>query len=409
MNQSASRKGGAVLALIIGSVPSLLFLVVGFVGGVYIDQRFPEYVPFIGHTSTGRVDLSSVQQAARLIQADYVDGNVDPKKLSQGSVQGMISSLGDPYTIYFDPTQYKKLQQSYNGKYTGIGIYVSFNTGGYPAITGTVPGSPAAAAGLKAGDQILKVGEKDVKGLTADQATALIQGPEGTKVTLTIQRAGETMTFTITRAQIQVPTVRSAMVGDHVLYVRIYQFGSATNTEFATALKNGLPGSTGMILDLRSDPGGFISAADYVITQFVSSGETFETHGRNGIDRHQVGSPHAAPNVPLVVLVDANSASASEIVAGSLQVHQRAKLVGTVTYGKGSVQEDFVLSDGSDLHLTVERWYLPNGQTIDHKGLTPDVTVKLASPTDAFDVTQPSLGYAKDTQLNAALTMLAGG
>ena len=409
MNQSASRKGGAVLALIIGSVPSLLFLVVGFVGGVYIDQRFPEYLPFLVHTSTGRVDLSNAQQAARLIQADYVDGNVDPKKLQQGSVQGMVSSLGDPYTIYFDPTQYKKLQQTYNGKYTGIGIYVSFNTDGYPTVTGTVPGSPAAAAGLRAGDVIVKVGDKDVKGVTADQATSLIQGPEGTKVTLTIQRGGDTLTFTITRAQIQVPTVRSAMVGDHILYVRIYSFFSTTSTEFATALKNGLPGASGMILDLRSDPGGYVSAADYVITQFVSSGETFETHGRDGVDRHEVGSPHAAPDVPLVVLVDANSASASEIVAGSLQVHQRAKLVGTTTFGKGSVQQDFELSDGSDLHLTIERWYLPNGQTIDHKGLTPDVTVKLDNPTDAFDVTQPSLGYAKDTQLNAALSVLAGG
>lgn len=409
MNQRASLRGGAVLALIIGSLPSLLFLVVGFVAGVYVDQRFPEYVPFIGHTTSGRVDLSSVQEAARLIQADYVDTNVDPKKLSQSSVQGMVSSLGDPYTIYFDPAQYKKLQQSYQGKYTGIGIYVSFNTGGYPAITGTVPGSPAAAAGLKAGDQIIKVGDKDLKGVTADQATSLIQGPEGSKVTLTIQRSGETMTFTITRAQIQVPTVRSATVGDRVLYVRIYQFGSQTSSEFATALKNGLSGSNGMILDLRGDPGGFISAADDVITQFVSSGETFETRGRNGTDRHEVGSQHAAPNVPLVVLVDANSASAAEIVAGSLQVHHRAKLVGTTTFGKGSVQEDFVLTDGSDIHLTVERWYLPNGQTIDHKGLTPDVQVKLASPSDEYDVSQPSLGYANDTQLNAALAVLAGG
>jgi carboxyl-terminal processing protease len=409
MNHSASLRGGAVLALIIGSLPSVLFLVIGLVAGVYIDQRIPEYVPFIGHTTSGRVDLSSAQQAARLIQADYVDGNVDPSKLSEGSVQGMVSSLGDPYTVYFDPAQYKRLQQTYQSKYTGIGVYVSFPTGGYPVITATVPGSPAAAAGLKAGDQIVKVGDKDVKGLTADQATSLIQGPEGTKVTLTIQRSGETMTFTITRAQIQVPTVRTAAVGDHVLYVRIYQFSATTSSEFATALKNGLSASKGMVLDLRGNPGGFVTAADDVITQFVASGETFETHGRNGVDKHQVGSQHAAPTVPLVVLVDANSASASEIVAGSLEVHNRAKLVGTTTFGKGSVQEDFVLNDGSDIHLTVERWYLPNGVTIDHKGLTPDITVKLANPADEYDVTQPSLGYAKDTQLNAALGVLAGG
>ena len=399
MNRSVALRGGVVA----------LILVVGFVAGVYVDQAYPEFVPYFGHRSVSKVDLSEVQQAARLIQADYVDSKVNTTKLSQGSVQGLVSSLGDPFSLYFDPTQFKRLQDSYQGRYTGIGVYLSFGTASYPVITGTVSGSPAAEAGIQAGDQVIKVGDKDIKGITADQATALIQGPEGSKVTLTILRGAQTMTFTVTRAQIQVPTVRSAMVGNRVLYVRIYQFGSQTSAEFSKALKDGLPGSSGMVLDLRGDPGGFISAADDVITQFVTSGETFETRGRSGTDRHQVGSQHAAPAMPLVVLVDANSASAAEIVAGSLQVHSRAKLVGTTTYGKGSVQQDFVLTDGSDIHLTVERWYLPNGVTIDHKGLNPDVTVTLAHPTDSYDVTQPSLGYSKDTQLNAALTLLAGG
>ena len=398
MNFRVALRGGAIV----------LVLVIGFLAGVWTDQAYPEWVPYVGHRTTARIDLTGVQEASRLIQADYVNSNVDTAKLSHGSVQGLVSSLGDPYSIYFDPDQYKRLQESYQGRYTGIGIYLSFSTA-YPLITGTVAGSPAALAGLKAGDQIQKVGDRDIKGITPDQATALIQGPEGTNVTLTILRGSDTLTFTVTRAQIQVPTVRSATVGNRVLYVRIYQFGTQTSTEFARALTDGLPGSDGMILDLRGDPGGFISAADDVITQFVTSGETFETRGRGGTDRHKVGSKHAAPNVPLVVLVDANSASASEIVAGSLQVHGRAKLVGTTTFGKGSVQQDFVLSDGSDLHLTVERWYLPNGVTIDHKGLTPDVQVTLASPANQYDVAQPSLGYAKDTQLNAALGVLSGG
>src|SRR6266702_5589584 len=339
MNRSAALlRGGAVA----------LMLVVCFVAGLYVDQAFPEYVPYFGHRSTSRVDLRAVEEASRLIQADYVDTSIDTKKLSQGSVQGLVNSLGDPYSTYFDADQYKKLEASYQGRYTGIGIYLSFSTG-YPLITGTVAGSPAALAGLKAGDQIQKVGDRDIKGITPDQATALIQGPEGTNVTLTILRGTDTLTFTVTRAQIQVPTVRSATVGNRVLYVRIYQFGTQTSTEFARALTDGLPESDGMILDLRGDPGGFISAADDLITQFVTSGETFETRGRGGTDRHKVGSKHAAPNVHLVVLVDANSASASEIVAGSLQVHGRAKLVGTTTFGKGSVQRDFPLNDGADI------------------------------------------------------------
>jgi carboxyl-terminal processing protease len=386
----------------------VLVLVVGFVAGAWVDQAYPEWVPYVGHRSVSRVDLTEVHEAARLIQADYVESNVDTKKLAQGSVEGMVSSLGDPYSLYFTPEEYKRLQASYQGRYTGIGVYLSFTTG-YPLVTGTVPGSPAAAAGLKNGDQIVKVGDRDVKGITADEATSLIQGAEGTRVTLTIQRGAEVLTFTITRAEIKVPTVRSATVGSRVLYVRIYMFGAQTSSEFSTALTSGLPGSTAMVLDLRGNPGGFISAADDVISQFVTSGETFETRGRSGTNQHNVGTNHAAPDIPLVVLVDANSASAAEIVGGSLQVHKRARLVGTTSFGKGSVQEDFVLSNGSDIHLTVERWYLPNGETIDHKGLTPDVSVKLASPADAYDVAQPSLGYAKDTQLNAALKLLAGG
>lgn len=399
MNRRAALRGGAVLAI----------LIVTFVAGIYVDQAFPDYVPYFGHRSVGNVDLSELQQAIRLVQADYVDGNkLDTTKLSNSTVQGLITGLGDPFSAYFDPAAYKRLQQSYQGLYSGIGIYLSFTTG-YPIITGTVPGSPAAAGGLQAGDQIVKVGDKDLKGVTSDQATTLIQGADGTKVTLEISRAGQTFSVTITRAEIHVPTVRSAEIGNHVLYVRIYQFGTDTSTEFASALSSGLPGKTGIVLDLRGDPGGFISAADAVISQFVASGETFELRDRNGnVDRHTVSGQHAAPTIPLVVLVDANSASASEIVAGSLQVHLRAKLVGTVTFGKGSVQQDFELADGADIHLTIRRWYLPNGQTIDHKGLTPDVPVTLASPTDAYDVTSPSQGFAKDTQLNAALALLPG-
>ena len=397
MNRRAALRGGAVLGL----------LIVVFVAGIYADQAYPEYLPYFGHRSVSNVDLTELQQAIRLVQADYVDGSVDTKKLSHATVQGLISALGDPFSAYLDPEQYKKLQQSYQGRYSGIGIYLSFSSTSYPVITGTVPGSPAAAAGLQAGDQIVKVGDKDMKGVTSDQATTLIQGPDGTRVTLEISRGGQALTKTLTRAEIHVPTVRSAVIANHVLYVRIYQFGTDTSTEFASALSNGLPGAVGIVLDLRGDPGGFISAADDVISQFVASGETFELRDRNGKrEVHEVSGHHAAPTLPLVVLVDANSASASEIVAGSLQFHQRAKLVGTVTFGKGSVQQDFELANGSDIHLTVKRWYLPNGQTIDHKGLQPDITVTLPNATDAYDVSSPAQGYAKDMQLNAALALL---
>ena len=392
-----------VAVLIVG----VIGLGFGFGLGVYTDQAFPDVLPYVAHHSAGKVDTTELQQAIRVIQADYVDGNVDPQKLSHGTVQGLVASLNDPFSAYYDPEQYKRLQQVYTGKYSGIGIYLTFSSA-YPVITGTVPGSPAAKAGLQSGDQIVKVGDKDMKGVTADQAAALIQGPNGQKVTLTIGRGTNTFSVTITRAEIQVPSVRSAVIADHILYVRIYQFTTTTSDEFHSALSTGLADAKGILLDLREDPGGFITEADHVISEFVASGETFELRDRNGnVERHDVSGEHLATKQPLIVLVDANSASAAEIVAGSLQVHKRAKLVGTVTFGKGSVQQDFPLSDGADIHLTIRRWYLPNGQTIDHKGLTPDVPVTLANSSDEYDVLQPDKGYAKDTQLNTALTMVA--
>jgi carboxyl-terminal processing protease len=399
MNLRAVLRGGAYVVVAL----------VAFAAGVYADQAYPDWIPYVAHHQVGRVDTSELDQAVRLIQAQYVDSNVDMTKLSHGTVSGLISSLGDPFSAYYDPDQYKRLQESYQGRYSGIGIYLTFSTA-YPTITGTVPGSPAAAAGLQAGDQIIKVDGKDTKGITADAATTLIQGADGTKVTLTLMRGTTTFDATLTRAEIQVPSVRSTIIGDHVLYLRIYSFGASTAADFLTALKAGLPGSKGIVLDLRENPGGFVDAASAVISDFVSSGETYELRGRNGtVERHDVSGDHAAPTTPLVVLVDANSASAAEILAGSLQVHRRAKLVGTVTFGKGSVQQDFPLADGADIHLTIKRWYLPDGTTIDHKGLTPDVTVTLASPNDEFDVFQPGLGYAKDTQLNTALGLLPPG
>jgi len=400
MNLRAARLGGAFLVVAI----------LAFVSGLYVDQAFPgsPFIPYLARHSVGRIDTTELQQAIQVIQANYVDRNLDATKLSHGTVQGLVAALGDPFSTYFDPAAFKKMQDSLQGQYSGVGIYLTFSAG-YPVIAGTVPDSPAAKGGLQAGDQIVKVGGQDMKGATADQATAVIQGPNGTKVTLTILRGTTTFDVTITRAEIQVPSVRSLVIGDHVLYVRIYQFGGNTSSEFDNVLKTQLKGAKGVVLDLRDDPGGYISAANDVISEFVTSGENFELRDRDGnVERTDSSGQHRAPTVPLVVLVNGNSASASEITAGSLQVHNRAKLIGATTYGKGSVQLDFPLSDGSDLHLTIKRWYLPNGVTIDHKGLTPDIAVTLASPNDEYDVTKPADGFAKDTQLNAALKALAG-
>src|SRR5438445_6037961 len=177
MNLRAARLGGAFLVV----------AVIGFASGLYVDQAYPgsPLIPYLAHHSVGRIDTTGLQQAIQVIQANYVDRNLDATKLSHGTVQGLVGALNDPFSAYYDPAAYKKMQDSLQGQYSGVGIYLSFSAG-YPVIAGTVPDSPAAKAGLQAGDQIVKVGGQDMKGATADQATAVIQGPNGTKVTLTI-------------------------------------------------------------------------------------------------------------------------------------------------------------------------------------------------------------------------------
>src|SRR6267378_5830810 len=189
MKLRAARLGGAFLAVAL----------IGFAAGLYVDQAFPgsPFLPYLAHHSVGHVDTTELQQAIQVIQANYVDRNLDASKLSHGTVQGLVAALGDPFSAYYDPIQYKKMQDSLQGQYSGVGIYLTFNAG-YPVIAGTVPNSPAAKAGLQAGDQITKVGDQDMKGATADQATAVIQGPKGTQVILTILRGATTFAVTIT-------------------------------------------------------------------------------------------------------------------------------------------------------------------------------------------------------------------
>ena len=234
---------------------------------------------------------------------------------------------------------------------------------------------------MKPGDRIVKIDGVDVRGQNPDQTSNLIRGQAGTSVALTIDRGGQSIDLKVLREPITVPSVRTVKLEGGVLYIRIYSFGNSTATDFDTALKNGLPAEKAVVLDLRDDGGGFIDAAQNVVSQFVASGEAFELRDHGGhVDRRNVTGSPPDPSLPLVVLVNANSASASEIVAGSLAVHGRARLVGTVTFGKGSVQQDFPLPDGSDLHLTIRHWFLPDGSTVEQKGLTPAVSVKLGKP-----------------------------
>jgi carboxyl-terminal processing protease len=385
-------------------------IALAFVGGIWVDQTFPEEIPVLGPGASQRqsLDRGSMDEALRVIQAHYYDRNLDYTKLSRGTIRGLVQSLGDPYTEYLDPDQVRSQQDFYAGRHAGmIGIYVNYRNG-YPVITGILPNSPALKAGLQTDDVILKIDGKEAQGLQSEQTSALIRGQAGTTVTLHVRRGDQELDAAVTRANFQSPSVQSVRLGD-LLYMRVYDFGDTTAREFDAQLSSGLPGARGVILDLRDNGGGFVAAATAVISRFVAAGEAFEEKGRTGeTKKTDVSGGHPAAQVPLAVLVNGNSASASEIVAGSLQARGRAPLVGVKTFGKGSVQVDYHLSDGGDLHITIEHWFLPNGHSIDKAGLNPDVSVDLPDKTGMFDVVQPARGHANDTQLNRALALLGG-
>ncbi|MBO0702999.1 MAG: PDZ domain-containing protein [Candidatus Dormibacteraeota bacterium] len=394
----ARRTAGALLAV--------LLLCVAFAAGAFTDQRFPEVVPVIGGgQSRAQLDEASQQQALRIIQAHYWDQDLNGRSLTDGSIQGMVQSLNDPFTSYLTPAEYRAEQRDYAGQHhEQIGIFLDYS-GPNPVITGIVPGSPAQKAGIEAGDAILRVDGRSTAGVASTTVGSWIDG-SGARVSLLLQRGARQLTVPVTPGAFSSPTVVSAKLPGDVLYIRIYEFGDSTAQEFTQQLRSGLP-AKGIVLDLRGNGGGYVSAAVTVVSSFVSKGEVFSTKGRGVVHRTDVSGNVIAPRTPLVVLVDGNTASASEITSGSLLVHGRARLVGERTYGKGSEQEDYPLSNGGDLHLTVMHWYLPNGKWIgNHKGIQPNRVVALPKPWDMYDVATPQRSGRQDTQLQAALAML---
>jgi carboxyl-terminal processing protease len=394
----------------LGALVAVVALVAVFAGGIYVDQSFPDYVPNLrlGAQARGQVDQAPTAQALRLIQAYYYDPHLNYQALSSGSVKGMVQALGDPYTQYLSPDEYRQQQDQYAGRHEGmIGILVNYKDG-YPIVAGVLPQSPAFRAGLMTDDVIVAIDGNDTHNVAQDRVSTLIRGPAGTSVMLRVRRADGEHDLRLSRANFQSPTVQSARLPGQILYLRAYQFGSSTRDEFDTQLKAGLPGARGVVLDLRDNGGGYVDAAAAMISRFVDSGEAFEERGRNGdVTRTDVDGNHPAAGLPVVVLVNENSASAAEIVSGSLQDRVGARLVGAKTYGKGSVQVDKRLDNGGDLHLTIAHWFLPNGRSIDKQGLTPDVSVALPDRTQMYDVVQPTRGYAGDAQLNQALSLLS--
>jgi carboxyl-terminal processing protease len=382
----------------------------GFVVGNFVPALRPASVSTLTTTPGANqggtpADLQSqfapFWQAWTLVHQNYVDQPVDNTKLVQGAITGMMNALGDPHTGYSTPLETTDLNNSLQGAFDGIGAYVD-TKGAYLTITATIPGYPAAKAGLQSGDQIIAVNGEDVTGMDPDIVRLTkVMGPAGTSVQLTIQRTGvdKPLEFTITREHIVIPFVTSKMLANNIAYIQITQFGETAASDFHTQLSQLMAQNpAGLVLDLRNNPGGYLTAAIAIASEFIDHGVIVSEKNSDGSKTPYNAAPGGlATSIPMVVLVNGNSASASEIVSGAIQDDGRGKLVGELTYGKGSVQEYFPLNDGGLARITVAKWLTPNGRTIDKIGLTPDQVVAL---------TQADITAGLDPQLDAALKLL---
>jgi len=352
------------------------------------------------------LDLQGLEEVFTTIQQHYVTPNADGHKLTEGAASGMVVALDDRFSRYLTPEEYQLNQSFLAGSFGGIGASVLEKDNAIQ-VDSVLPGTPAQRAGMQVGDIIISVDGQSTQGWTADQAVARIRGKADTHVVLGIDRGGQHFTLDLVRRVITVASVATHVFDHQVLYIRIFEFGDRTAAEFDSALRDNLKGSVSRVmLDLRDNPGGFVDAANDVISEFVRSGTTTILVQRGGKEEvRTVSGTGRAFDARLVVLINENTASASEITAGAIKDHSRGLLVGTKTFGKGSVQQDFLLRDG-DLHLTIAHWLTPNRHSIEKNGILPDDEIKLAAATDEYAVDRTPNDFSRDVQLAEGLKVL---
>jgi carboxyl-terminal processing protease len=342
-------------------------------------------------------------QSWNLIEADYVDQPVDKEVMLRGAIKGLLDSLGDQHTSYLDPEMFKRANATLEGEeYEGIGAWVDI-TGDYLTIISPMPGSPAEKAGLLPDDKVIAIDGDDMTGIDGEVVRQRIIGPEGTVVQLTILREGnneEPFEVEVERASIVVPTTDYKILDENIAYVRLFTFGDSTGKDLKSALRKLLREKPdGLILDLRYNGGGYLDTAIQVVSEFIDDGVVmYEEFGNNERKTYNARSGGVATEIPLVVLINEGSASASEIVAGAIQDRDRGKLVGTTSFGKGSVQVYTPLrNDEGAVRITIARWLTPDGHQIMEVGLTPDYFV---------EITEEDFQNGVDSQLEKAIELL---
>lgn len=359
-----------------------------FLGGLAIGLVSALLITAVIYACTPRVHLqkesavttesvSKMQLLEKTIDEYFYLEEVSDEELDEGIYKGMLSALGDPYSEYYTPEELNKLMEKSEGIYYGIGAYVSLDTvSTLPKITGLIEGSPAEEVDLRPNDIIYEIDGTSTYGVSLTDAVALIKGEEGTEVVLTIIREGENdyLEIPVTRRKVESPTVEFEMLDDGMAYIQITEFDDVTVDQFAEALAMAKGSDMkGLIIDLRANPGGSLNAVVEIARMILPEGMIVYTRDKNGKGMEYTCDGKRQLDVPLVVLVDMNSASASEILAGAIKDYGIGTLVGTTTFGKGIVQQIIPFSDGSAVKLTISSYYTPNGNDIHGIGIEPDV------------------------------------
>ncbi len=383
-----------------GAISVLIIVAVLATVGFYSERQ----VSAVDRTTYRNLKLFT--EVLDIIEKNYVD-EVKSRSLIEGAINGMLKSL-DPHSVYLTPEMYKELEVDTRGKFGGVGIEITILKDVLTVVS-PIEDTPAFLAGIKAGDQIVRIDGQSTKDITIMEAVKKLRGPRGTKVTVSIMRENLTVPLEITlaRAEIRVKSIRTRIYDQNYGYIRIVSFQERTASDLRKAiqdLETRAKPLKGLIVDLRNNPGGLLPQAIEVSDIFLKSGIIVSIKGRaKGMDSRALAKDQGdEPVCPVVVLVNEGSASASEIVAGALQSHKKAVLIGSPTFGKGSVQTIIPLDEGNALKLTTAKYYTPDGRSIQSEGIKPDVAVKLVKPADEKETDE----LLRDNQLKVALDHL---
>lgn len=360
-----------------------------FVFGIYVGNtnKINNATAFLKSANQieADTDLSTFWKVWNLIDKKFPDAkNVSSEDRVRGAIAGLVGSLGDPYSVYFDPDETKNFQEEISGNFTGVGMEVGMKDGVLTVIS-PLKDTPAYKAGIKAGDRILKIDSKETVNMTTDEAVKLIRGEKGTKVTLVVVRKDETtpVEISIVRDVINIPTIDTEIVSNDVFVIRLYTFSANSTQLFKNAIQEFVKsGKEKLVLDLRGNPGGYLSAAVDMASWFLPTGKVVavEDFGENrkAKEYRSAGYDIFKKGLKFAILIDEGSASASEIFAGAMQDYNKAILIGEQSYGKGSVQEVVDVTKDTILKITVAKWLTPSGKSISETGLTPDVEVSIS-------------------------------